>query len=257
MKLIEAREIGFSFNRYPVLDRVHFDLMCGETVGLIGPNGAGKSTLIRILMGLLTRRSGDLRVLNKPFEKIGSKYLAREAAYLPQGQEIYWPLSAEKIVSLGRTPFISPWQKLGAEDEDAVRRAMEETDTLRFAGRPVDQLAGGERRLVMIARVLAGNPRIILADEPVAGLDPTHQIQVMELLRTLSAKGRGTVVVLHDLTLAARFCDRVYLMHEGKMMADGPPLMVLSPENLRKSYRIEAQYGHHEKDFYVLPWKRI
>ncbi len=257
MKLIEAREIGFSFDGHTVLDRVHLDLSQGETVGLIGPNGAGKSTLIRIMTGLLKRRSGRLTVLEKPFDEISPRYLSREVAYLPQSQEIHWPLAAEKIVALGRTPFISPWQKLRDEDEVAVQTAMEETDTLRFVGRPIDQLAGGERRLVMIARVLATNPQVILADEPVAGLDPTHQIQVMELLRGLSSKGRGTVVVLHDLTLAARFCDRIYLMHEGKMMADGRPMDVLSPANLRKSYRIDAKYGHHDKDFYVVPWKRI
>jgi len=180
---------------------------------------------------------------------------AREVAYLPQGREVHWPLSVRRLVELGRIPHLMPWQEPGEDDEKAVEDAMRDTDIFHLADRPVDHLAGGERSLALLARSLATKPSILLADEPVQGLDPSHSLQVMELFRKIARGGCGILAVLHDLTLAARFCDRLILLHRGGMIAQGGAEAVLSPENLARTYGIEAKYG--EKEFYVVPWKTV
>ncbi|MEI7752495.1 MAG: ABC transporter ATP-binding protein [Candidatus Omnitrophota bacterium] len=251
MKLIEAQKIRVSFDGSEILQDVDLELRKGEVLGLIGPNGAGKSTLLKVLMGEVTPASGSVRILDGKRE-----HLAKRVAYLPQGQVIHWPLSVKRLVSLGRIPHLMPWESLGPEDEKAIAQAMEDTDVAHLKDRFVDHLAGGERNLVLLARALATQPSVLLADEPVQGLDPAHGLQVMELLSRFVNHERGAIVVLHDLTLAARFCHRLVLLHEGKVLASGKPEEVLSPENLRKSYHVEAKYGSGN-DFYVVPWKTV
>ncbi|MDD5225571.1 MAG: ABC transporter ATP-binding protein, partial [Candidatus Omnitrophica bacterium] len=182
--------------------------------------------------------------------------LAKKVAYLPQGQVIHWPLTVKRLVSLGRIPHLMPWESLGPEDEKAIAQAMEDTDVAHLADRFIDHLAGGERNLVLLARALATQPSVLLADEPVQGLDPAHGLQVMELLSCFANSERGAIVVLHDLTLAARFCHRLVLIHQGKVLASGKPEEVLSPKNLKASYHIEAKYGAGD-DFYIVPWKKV
>ncbi len=249
--LIEAKKISVSFGDVPILQDVDLELRKGEVLGLIGPNGAGKSTLLKVLIGEVTPESGSVRILD------GKKSpLAKKVAYLPQGQVIHWPLSVKRLVSLGRIPHLMPWEPLGPEDEKAIARAMEDTDVTRLKDRFVDHLAGGERNLVLLARALATQPSVLLADEPVQGLDPAHGLQVMELLSRFVDHERGAIVVLHDLTLAARFCHRLVLLDQGKVLASGKPEEVLSPENLKKSYHVEAKYGTGD-EFYIVPWRKV
>lgn len=252
MSWIQAKQIHKTLDGLQVLSGVDLNLEKGEVLGLVGPNGAGKTTLLRILSGFLKPDSGMVRI----GEGVNGAALSQMMSYLPQGQEIHWPLSVENVVSLGRIPHLMPWEKLNAKDEDAVRNAMAETDTLALAARSMDHLAGGEKRLVLLARALATQPSIILADEPVQGLDPSHGLQVMELLKRFVSGGRGAVVVLHDLALAARFCDRVVLLHQGSVLASGRPEEVLTAEHLAKSYHIEAKYGNGD-GFFVVPWRRL
>ncbi len=251
MKLIEAQNIRVSFDGLPILQGVDLELGKGEVLGLIGPNGAGKSTLLKVLIGELIPELGTVRILD------GKKdTMAKKVAYLPQGQVIYWPLSVKRLVSLGRIPHLMPWEQLGEEDEKAIAQAMEDTDVAHLKDRFVDHLAGGERNLVLLARALATQPSVLLADEPVQGLDPAHGLQVMELLSRFVNHERGAIVVLHDLTLAARFCHRLVLLDQGNVLASGRPEEVLVPENLKKSYHIEAKYGTGG-EFFVVPWKKI
>ena len=242
MKLIVANKISIQLDGLQVLQDIDLELEKGEILGLVGPNGAGKTTLLRCLAGILDPDEGTV-----------SKMSAKELAYLPQGQVVHWPLSVRRVVALGRIPHLMPWQELGAEDERAIEQAMNDTDVAHLAERPVDHLAGGERSLVLLARAIATQPSVILADEPVQGLDPAHGLQVMELLQRFALAGRGVIVVLHDLTLAARFCHRLLLLHQGKVMASGKPEEVLAAENLEKSYHIEAKYGA-PGEFYIVPW---
>jgi len=251
MKLIEAQKIRVNFDGLSILQDVDLELRKGEVLGLIGPNGAGKSTLLKVLIGELMPESGKVKILDGKKEPI-----AKKIAYLPQGQVIHWPLSVKRLVSLGRIPHRMPWEQLGAEDEKAIAQAMEDTDVAQLKDRFVDHLAGGERNLVLLARALATQPSVLLADEPVQGLDPAHGLQVMELLSRFVNSERGVIVVLHDLTLAARFCHRLILLHQGKVLASGRPEEVLGPENLKQSYHIEAKYGP-EDAFYIVPWKKV
>lgn len=251
MKLIEAQKIRVRFDGPQILQDVDLELRKGEILGLIGPNGAGKSTLLKVLIGEITPESGNVRILDGKKDQV-----AKKVAYLPQGQVIHWPLSVKRLVSLGRIPHLMPWEPLGPEDEKAIIRAMEDTDVTHLADRFVDHLAGGERNLVLLARALATQPSVLLADEPVQGLDPAHGLQVMELLSRFADSERGAIVVLHDLTLAARFCHRLVLLNQGKVLASGKPEEVLTPENLKASYHIEAKYGTGD-DFFIVPWKKI
>ncbi|MDD5217804.1 MAG: ABC transporter ATP-binding protein [Candidatus Omnitrophica bacterium] len=257
MNLIEAKDISVSLGGRVIVDHVSLAVGKGEMVGLIGPNGAGKSTLMKTLVRILRFQSGSIDLMGQPIHRMDRKILARKLAYLPQGQEVHWPLAVERVVALGRIPYLMPWQDLSDFDDQKIREAMTCSDVLPLARRQINQLAGGEKALVMLARALASEPEVILADEPVAGLDPNHQIQVMQLLKDLAGKGRGIIVVLHNLTLAARFCKQLFLMREGKIYASGDPQAVLKPENLKVAYGIDARYGHYEGEFFIVPWQRI
>ncbi|OQA55247.1 MAG: Hemin import ATP-binding protein HmuV [Candidatus Omnitrophica bacterium ADurb.Bin277] len=256
MKLIETEKLDVSLDGMTILNDVSFWIGKGEVVGLVGPNGAGKSTVLKALIGALLPDKGTIRIFGKPVREVSRRTLARKLGYLPQENEVHWPLTVERVVAFGRIPYLMPWEGLKGADQKIIRDAMRATDTFHLRHRRIDHLAGGEKALVMIARLLAGEPEIILADEPVQGLDPAHSIQVMEFLAGIAENGRSVLVVLHDLALASRFCSRVLLLHEGKIAASGSPEEVFSSENLRSSYHIEAKYGNGD-DFYVLPWKRI
>ena len=256
MNLITAEKLGVVLDGLTVLDDVSFSLAKGEIVGLVGPNGAGKTTILKVLTGALKPKAGQVEIFGKRLRDLSSQLLAQKLGYLPQKTEIHWPITAERIVALGRIPFLMPWEDFSGADEKIIETAMRATDTLHLKGRRVDHLAGGEKALVMIARLLAGEPEVLLADEPVQGLDPSHALQVMELLRGVAESGRGVLVVLHDLALASRFCHRILLLDQKKIVASGRPEEVFSPENLKSSYHIEAQYGSGD-GFYVVPWKRI
>lgn len=257
MSLIQVHQLDVVLGRCPVVQGVSLEVRPGEVIGLIGPNGAGKSTLVKALAGILPAHAGDIRLEDRPFSQWRAAERARMTGYLPQGAHIHWPLSVERTVALGRIPHQSPWQPLSDADRQAVREALEATDTAALAARRVDALAGGEKTLVMIARVLAGEPRVILADEPVAGLDPYHQLQVMELLRSRAQQGCGILVVLHDLSLAARFCHRLYFMKTGRFLAAGAPAEVLTPEHLREGYSIEAELLSGQTGLHVLARRRL
>ncbi len=257
MNLIEARSVRVLLGGTPIVQEASLTVAAGEIIGLIGPNGAGKSTLIKALAGLLPVQAGGVFLEDKPLTQWSAAARAQRVGYLPQGVQIHWPLTVERTVTLGRIPHQAPWQPLNAADHTAVAQALRQTDTAALAGRRVDVLAGGEKTLVMVARVLAGKPRVILADEPVAGLDPNHQLQVMELLAALAQKGCAVLVVLHDLSLAARFCSKLFFMKEGRFIASGPPETVLTPGHLRAGYSIEARLVPGPDGLGIIPWKRL
>ncbi|WP_343521063.1 ABC transporter ATP-binding protein [Sphingomonas sp.] len=211
----------------------------GRLIGIIGPNGAGKSTLVRALLGLIRYR-GRIELDGVEIGSLARERVARQLAYLPQGQTLHWPLSVERLVGLGRLPHLAPMSRISAEDESIVERAMARADVLHLRGRVATELSGGERARVLLARALAVGARGLIVDEPLASLDPGHQIDVMELLRQEAEAGSLVVTILHDLTMAARYCDRLLLMAEGRLIADGTPLEVLSEANLHEVYGISA-----------------
>lgn len=241
----------------PVLEGISLRVSNGEVLGIVGPNGAGKSTLLRVMAGLLQPVAGSITLDGRDLRHWSSAALARRIAYLPQHPECHWAMAAERVVALGRLPHIAPWQSPRAADWHAIRAAMEVTDVTHLARRRAGSLSGGEHARVMLARTLASEPALLLADEPVADLDPYHSIDVMDHLTALARAGRAVVVVLHDLTLAARYCDRLALIDRGRIVADGPAEPALSPENLAAVYRVDALRGSHDGKTYVLPWTRL
>jgi len=231
MSLLSLRELTVKRGGCPVVDRVSFTLEPHEITGLIGPNGSGKTTLMRGALGLLPARGDSDLARLSPADR------ARRAAWMPQSREIAWPVSVETLVTLGRIPHLPATPR----DREAVEKALSRLDLVPFRDRVATELSGGEQARVLLARVLAQETPLILADEPIAGLDPAHQIATMEVFRDLAAEGRAVLVSLHDLGLAARHCTRLLMMHQGRLVADGRPSEVLTEANLRTIFGVRAR----------------
>jgi iron complex transport system ATP-binding protein len=257
MSLVSASGVDYSIDRITILNAVDFRLEAGELVGLIGPNGAGKSSLLRLLAGVEAPDRGDIRLDGEALSRISLQQRARSLGYLVQGAQAYWPFSVEKVVGLGRIPYQKWWRQSNAEDESRITRAMQMTETLAYRNRIVTTLSGGEQTLVMLARIFATENRVILADEPVAALDPYHQLHVMEILRQHASEQRAAVVVLHDLSLAARYCDRLYLLSHGELDSSGSVAEVLTRENIARVYGVDSQIECNEQGVSVVPLQRI
>ncbi|MEM8553515.1 MAG: ABC transporter ATP-binding protein [Pseudomonadota bacterium] len=236
MTLLTVDSMSVSLRNRPVLRDVSFHIGPGECVGLLGPNGAGKSTLMRAALGLIPHKGNSNLAQMSPTDR------AKAAAWMPQAREIAWPVSVETLVMLGRLPHLSSGQRPSAADRAAVESALAAMDIASFRNRPATELSGGEQARVLIARALAQDTPMIVADEPVAGLDPAHQIATMDTFAKLAAEGRSILVSLHDLGLAARHCTRLILVSDGGIAADGPPSQVLNPEQVATVFGIRAYY---------------
>ncbi len=223
-----------------ILDSVGVQFASGSLTAVLGPNGAGKSTLLGCMAGLLRASHGAVDLDGTPLTSLAADERARRIAFLPQIPEVSWPVDVATLVALGRIPFRH--LASDAENEAAVQRAMQTTRTTQWSQRTITTLSGGERARVLLARVLAGESDWILADEPFAGLDPAHQFEAADLLRSLAGHGRGVVLTIHDLALAARIADRVVILHRGRVVADGAPEAALTPPTLREVYGIDAQW---------------
>ncbi len=253
--ILRVENVTVRYNGEHVIDRVSLSTVPGEVIGLIGPNGAGKTTLIKAMTGLLIPLSGEISVNGQSLSHWNREALARTIGYLSQSRLVHWPVTVERLVSLGRLPHRGPWQDLSADDRDAIDSALESADVASIRERTVTTLSGGELARVLLARVLAGRPQVLLADEPVSGLDPGHRLQVLERLRTFAQLGgRSVVIVLHDLTLASRFCDHLILLDQGRVIADDTPAAVLQPERLSSVYGVDAVTVTHNGQQAVLPW---
>lgn len=257
MTLLQAEKLTLALGGRTVLRQVDFAVHPGELVGLIGANGAGKTSLLRVLAGLARPQTGAVRLHGHAIADLTPAERGRAIGYLAQGSDCHWPLPVERLVALGRLPHLQPWQRPGPADRRAIVQAMRAADIEGFAGRPVTTLSAGERVRVLLARALAVETDVLLADEPVAALDPAHQLQVMMLLRARAAAGTAVVVVLHDLTLAARFCQRLVLLAGGEVLAAGTPAAVLTPDHLARAYGVAGIFLTVEGQTLVLPWHRL
>ena len=254
---LTAEHITVRAQQRTILDNASVTLEPGELVGLIGPNGAGKSTLLRAIVGNQPYITGNVCLDGVTTAELTARQRALAVAYLPQERHVEWPLPSRAVVALGRYPHTSGLGPADSSNADAVDRAIAAVDATEFADRSATVLSGGERTRVLLARALAVEAPLLLADEPIAELDPFHQLEVMEILRTTAHDGAGVLAVLHDLPLAMRFMDRVVLMHEGAVIANGSPDEVLTDKNLERVYRVTARRGSADGVGYVLPWSRI
>ena len=236
-----------------LLDDVSLAVRPGELVAVLGPNGAGKSTLLRALTGLTAPTSGIVTLDGRALATWSPRALAAARAYLPQNATLEWPLTVARVVALGRLPLAGLWGEPTAATDGAVDRALAELDALSLRDRIATTLSGGELARVLLARAIVANPRLLLADEPLAGLDPRHQLDALQRLRAMADDGRAVVLALHDLDLAARFATRVALLSGGKVLADGPPAETLTTERIAAAFAVTARIGDDEHG----PWVRL
>jgi iron complex transport system ATP-binding protein len=236
---LAARGLHVRLGGRAVLDGINLAFRSGEVTAVVGPNGAGKSTLMTCLAGLRPPDGGGVYLGGAALAKLGDRERARRIGYLPQAPEIAWRLDVRTFVRLGRTAHRGVFGQ-GPGDAEAVERALARTSLTAFAGRDVATLSGGERARVLIARALAGDPAWLLADEPLTGLDLGHQLEAAGLLRAIARSGAGIVVTVHDLAFAARVADRVVVLAEGQVIADGGATQALSPQVLSSAYAVDA-----------------
>jgi iron complex transport system ATP-binding protein len=235
--MLAAYDLALTLGGTPVLAGVSAAIAPGQITAIIGPNGAGKSSLLACLAGLVRPAAGRVTLDDAHLASLEARQRARRIGFLPQVAEVNWDIDVETLVALGRLPH----QGAGGADAAAIAAAMAATDTARLAGRVVNSLSGGERARVLLARVLAGQPDYLLADEPLANLDPGHQLDTLACLRAAAAAGTGVAIVLHDLAHAARLADHLVLLDQGRVRAAGPAAAVLTPEHLAAAYGVTAQ----------------
>jgi iron complex transport system ATP-binding protein len=236
---LSASNVTVRLGGVTIVAQASLSLNGGELVALVGPNGAGKTTLMRAIAGLVPA-DGTITLGGKLLQNLSLRERTRAVAYLPQGHIFHWPMTVESIVMLGRTPHADAFSAASPDDRAAVAHALATTETEIFAQRAVTTLSGGEKARVALARALATQAPVLLADEPTAALDPRHQLVVMELLRSATHGGNAILAIMHDLTLAARFADRVLVMDKGRIVAEGTPDEALSAERLASVFGIEA-----------------
>lgn len=245
-RVLNVKDLSFSYSGIPVLNGFDLSVNSGEFVGLVGPNGTGKTTLIRLMSGVLKQEAGVVEILGSRLDRMRPAERARLVSVVPQNPRTPSGLTAWELVLLGRNPHLGMLQWEGRNDAEIAQSSMVATSTDDLAAREIDSLSGGERQRVLIAMALAQQCPVMLLDEPTSNLDIAHQPAIMDLLTTLKSRDDGVVVVaMHDLTLAAQYCDRIVVIHEGRNFADGKPLDVLTEEIIRDVYGVQVRVLSH------------
>ena len=240
--LLRAAQISYRADDAELLRNVSLPLSGGEVVGLIGPNGAGKSTLLRVLSGLWRGAAGQITLRGQPLGHYRPRQIAQLVGHVAQSAAMDAPFMVRDVVLMGRNPHLGRFQIEQARDRQIATDAMHVTHTLALAERAISTLSGGERQRVFLARALAQEPSLLLLDEPTSNLDIRHQIDILATVQRLARqRNLGVLIAIHDLSLAARFCDRLILLHDGRVLAEGSPEAVLTPLHLAQAFGVTAQ----------------
>jgi iron complex transport system ATP-binding protein len=241
-------QVKVRFGDALVLNAIDADIQAGRVTAILGANGAGKTTLLRLLAGLIVPNEGRVSLNGVDLQALPLTERARAIGYLAQEGSTPWNITGRELVGLGRLPHRSNLSRPSPEDSDAIDAALKATDGLHLAARTLDEMSGGERARLKLARVLAGNPKWILADEPLANLDPPHQRDMVALFRKCAAKGTGVIVVLHQINTALRIADDAILMRDGRILTSGNVQSTLTPETLLDTFGMafdHIQNGRH------------
>lgn len=237
---IRAEDLAWEIDARRILDDVSLHASRGQFVGLVGPNGAGKSTLLRAISGILSNVEGTVHLDGEDIRSLSSRRVAANLALIPQIAPYTYGFTSLELVLMGRYPHLGRFQIEGRNDHRIAMEAMELTETGEFAERTMDTLSGGERQRVLVARALAQQPRVLLLDEPTSNLDILHQLKVLDVVRQLVDDGLAAIAAIHDLNMAARYCDRLVLLQEGRVIVEGPAEDVLKPETIESAFGVEA-----------------
>ncbi|WP_164515147.1 ABC transporter ATP-binding protein [Paenibacillus lentus] len=241
MNVLDFRDVSILIQRKSILRNLSFEIPKGQFVGLIGPNGSGKSTLLRTMSGWLPRAKGRISLFGQPLESYKRRDIARLVSFVPQDTVVDFDFSVRDIVMMGRHPYMSRFKEATREDLLAAKRAMSTTEISHLANRAVTSLSGGQRQMTFIAKALAQTPKLLLLDEPISALDIRHQLHTLELVRQLTSDGLTAVAALHDLNLAARYCDLLILLHQGQIHGVGLPKDVLTPSSILEVYEVHVE----------------
>lgn len=247
---VRVNDISFSYPGFRALKNVSFEAGGGDMLAIIGQNGSGKSTLLKCMNRILKIDGGGIEIAGVPLSTISPARLARLIAYIPQSEEAISGINVFDIILLGRKPYITGKPKKA--DLELVARLIDRLELEDIAMRSLDTLSGGQRQRVFIARALAQEPAVLLLDEPIANLDINHQMKVMKLLHTLAAEGMLVVITIHDVNMAARFCNKALMLKQGAVFASGLQT-IYTPENIERLYDIRVDVVHHKDCICIIP----
>ena len=243
--MIEMKALSCGYGKQDVIKGIDLQLEAGELAGILGPNGSGKSTLILALSGVLSYRSGSIKVAGEEIARTTARWRAKQMASVPQKSELTFPFKCLSVVLMGRYPYLSRWGGYSKEDMNKALDAMEQTDTIQFAQRMVTEVSGGEAQRVIIARALAQDTGILLLDEAASSLDVAKKIQIFDLLKGKNAQGTTLLCAMHDLNLAALYCKRLIFLKEGRIVLDGPTHETFTDKNLSEIYETDVRVSKH------------
>lgn len=246
--VLQLQGLTIGYEEKTIISDINAEVQTGELIGIIGRNGAGKSTLLKTIRGLLPAKAGQVLYFGKPLASYGEKELARRVAYLQQNVETGFGYTGLDIVLTGRYPYMKWWESEKDEDKELARDCMSYTGTLDLAERPVTEVSGGQKQRILLAKVLAQQTPVLFLDEPTTGLDMVYREEIFRFARELANMGKTILMVVHELDLAAAYCSRIFLLGEGKLLADGTPEQVFTETLLSRAYEADISVEQNPKN---------